>query len=217
MGDLDRHSLGLGPRPALVLVDVIEGFTNPGCPLGSEADAVVGACARLLEAFRDRALPVFFTTVVYRDPERARVFRARLPALEVLSPDSDWVRVDPRVAPREEEPVIEKQWASGFFATPLGKLLAEAGADSLVVAGLTTSGCVRATAVDGLQHDYPVVVPRQAVGDRNPQAHEANLFDLNAKYADVLDLQEVLRQIEALPRADQRPAAAAASGTTMGE
>ena len=93
------------------------------------------------------------------------------------------------------EPVIEKCWASGFFKTDLDQRLRAAGADSLVVTGLTTSGYVRATAVDGLQHDYRVVIPREAVGDRNPEAHEANLFDLNAKYADVVDLAELLQQL----------------------
>ncbi|MEJ8567855.1 isochorismatase family protein [Elongatibacter sediminis] len=192
MSDLDRQGQGLGRRPALVLVDMIEGFTNPECPLGSAADDVVAACGRLLQAFRDRGLPVFYTTVIYRDERQARVFRDRLPALNVLTPDSRWVRVDDRLRPREGEPVIEKRWASGFFGTDLDERLREAGADSLVVCGLTTSGCVRATAVDGLQHDYKVVVPREATGDRNPQAHEANLFDLNAKYADVLRLEDVI-------------------------
>lgn len=198
MPDLERRSQGLGRRPALVLVDVINGFTDPACPLGSEADDVVAACVRLLRAFRERGLPVFYTTVVYTDPAQARVFRTRLPALDVLEPGSHWVAVDPRVAPAPGEPVIEKRWASGFFGTDLDERLTAAGADSLVVVGLTTSGCVRATAVDGLQHDYPVVVPREAVGDRNAAAHEANLFDLNAKYADVLNLGDVLEHLRGL-------------------
>jgi nicotinamidase-related amidase len=198
MTDLDRHHQGLGRRPALVLVDVINGFTDPECPLGSEADAVVSACERLLQSFRAAKLPVFFTTVVYRDAAQARVFRDRLPALNVLEPGSHWVEIDPRVAPREDEIVLEKQWASGFFKTPLDELLTAAGADSLVVVGLTTSGCVRATAVDGLQYDYPVTIPREGVGDRNGQAHEANLFDLDAKYADVVPVERVLQHVQTL-------------------
>ena len=90
------------------------------------------------------------------------------------------------------EALIEKQWASSFFGTDLAVQLKAAKADSLVVTGLTTSGCVRATVVDGLQHDYPVVVPREAVGDRNAEAHRANLHDLHAKYAEVQGLDEVL-------------------------
>ena len=196
MPDLERQSQGLGSNPALVVVDMINGFTDPECPLGSEAGVVVEANQRLLTAFRTRGLPVFFTTVVYRSPDQARVFRARVPALNVLQPGSHWVEIDARLGPAPGEVVIEKQWASGFFGTDLAERLRQVRADSLVVSGLTTSGCVRATAVDGLQHDYRVVVPAEAVGDRNEEAHRANLFDLNAKYADVLDLAYVLGLIE---------------------
>ena len=196
MSDLHRQSLGLGERPALVLVDVIKGFTDPACPLGSEADTVVDACRQLLDVFRRKSLPVFFTTVVYRDEAQARVFRQRLPALNVLEPESEWVKIDPRLSPVSGETVIEKQWASGFFKTDLAQRLKAAGADSLVVGGLTTSGCVRATAVDGLQNDYRVVIAREATGDRNLAAHESNLFDLQAKYVDVLDLKSVLSMLD---------------------
>ena len=196
MPDLDRQSQGLGQRPALVLVDLIRGFTDPAGPLGSQVDEVVAANARLLRAFRERNLPVFFTTVIYRDDRQARVFRSRAPALNALRPGSGWVEVDARLAPRGGEAVIEKQWASGFFRTSLDHQLRAHEADSLVITGLTTSGCVRATAVDGLQHDYRVVVPREAVGDRNSDAHAANLFDMHAKYADVMSLNEVLKMLE---------------------
>lgn len=189
--DLVRQRLGLGSRPALVLVDLINGFTDPACPLGSENSAVVDASAAVLNGFRSRSLPIFFTTVVYSEAGQALVFRRRLEALNVLQPGSRWVRVHPALAPREGEPVIEKHWASAFFGTDLQARLTAAGADSLVIVGLTTSGCVRATAVDGLQHDYRVVVPREAVGDRNAAAHEANLFDLDAKYADVVSVGEL--------------------------
>lgn len=199
MTDLQRHSLGLGERPALLLVDVIKGFTDPACLLGSEADSVVDACRVLLDVFRQKRLPVFFTTVVYHDESQARVFRQRLPALNVLEPGSKWVKVDPRIAPIDGESVIEKQWASGFFNTDLAQQLETAGADSIVMGGLTTSGCVRATAVDGLQNDYRVVIAREATGDRNLAAHESNLFDLQAKYVDVLALQDVLDTITRLP------------------
>jgi nicotinamidase-related amidase len=198
MADLDRKSQGLGARPALVLVDMMEGFTDPDCPLGSAADTVVEANRRLLQAFRAKDLPVAFTTVVYRDDHQARVFRDRIPALELLKPGTRWVNIDARVAPAAGEPVFEKQWASAFFRTGLDDYLRSQGVDSLVVTGLTTSGCVRATAVDGLQHDYRVVIPAEAVGDRNEDAHRASLFDLNAKYADVLDLERVLEMIGAL-------------------
>jgi nicotinamidase-related amidase len=200
--DLERRDVGLGQRPALLLVDMINGFTDPACPLGSDCPDVVAANSELLDLFRKRGLPVFFTTVVYSDPGQARVFRARLPALDLLQPETRWVEVDSALAPREGEIVIEKHWASAFFGTGLAEKLHAAGADSLVVTGLTTSGCVRATVLDGLQYDFPVVVPREAVGDRNADAHEANLFDMNAKYADVVGLED-LRGM--LPHSTKKP------------
>ena len=195
--DLERNSLGVGERPALIVVDMIKGFTDPACPLGCDCPEVVAANARLLDAFHARNLPVFFPTVVYHRADQARVFRARIEALNVLTPDSHWVQVDERLTVGAGDVLIEKQWASGFHKTDLDEQLRARQVDSVVVTGLTTSGCVRATAVDGLQYDYRVVVPREAVGDRNAEAHAANLFDLHAKYADVMSVEEV---IAALPQ-----------------
>lgn len=194
--DLERTSQALGKRPGLVLVDMINGFTDPVSPLGSDCGGVVAANHALLELFRAKSWPVIFTTTLYRQDDDARVFRARLPALNILEPDSHWVAVDPRLGRRACEPLVEKKWASGFFGTDLAARLAEAGTDCLVVTGLTTSGCVRATALDALQHDFPVFIPRSAVGDRNQEAHEANLHDLHAKYADVLSLDDLMQALE---------------------
>jgi maleamate amidohydrolase len=140
---------------------------------------------------------VYFTTVVYHNNEQARVFRDRIQALNVLTPDSHWVQVDDRLVMAPGDELIEKQWASGFHKTDLDERLRQRGVDSVVVAGLTTSGCVRATVVDGLQYDYRVVVAREAVGDRNANAHEANLFDMHAKYADVMPVDDIVAELEA--------------------
>jgi len=191
-GNLPTRQLGLGRRPALLVVDMSRGFTDPACELGCACDAAVAANNELLAAFHALGLPVFFTTVIYRDGSQARVFRRRLPALNLLTPDSPWVALDPRLDRQPDDELIEKQWASAFHRTDLDSRLRARDVDSLVVTGLTTSGCVRATAVDGLQYDYQVVVPREAVADRNPSAHEANLLDLAAKYADVDSLAGVL-------------------------
>lgn len=195
---LERAAQGLGNKPALVIVDVINGFTDPGCALGSEADTVVAANVALIDAFHQAGLPVVATTVIYRRDDQARVFRARLPALNVLTPDSVWVQFDPRLPLADEDLRIEKTHASAFHGTGLADRLRGMGVDSLVVTGLTTSGCVRATAVDGLQYDFRVVLPEEAVGDRNSDAHRANLFDLNAKYADVTSLASVLESVSRL-------------------
>ena len=189
---LDRVSGGLGSKPALIVVDVVRGFTDPSCPLGSEADEVVDANVRLMNAFHDANLPVVLTTVIYRDDQQASVFRARIPALNLLTPESEWVLFDSRLPVAPGDLQLEKRHASSFHGTELDEWLRGQNVDSVVVTGLTTSGCVRATAVDGLQNNYRVVLPREACGDRDEQAHEANLYDLNAKYADVLSLDDTL-------------------------
>jgi len=189
---LERVDGGMGQRPALIVVDVVVGFTDPACPLGSEADAVVQANVELMNAFHQAQMPVVLTTVVYHTEEQASVFRARVPALNLLTPDSQWVQFDPRLPIVETDLQLEKRHASSFHGTDLNNWLRANHVDTVVVTGLTTSGCVRATAVDGLQNNYRVLVPREACGDRDEQAHEANLYDLNAKYADVVSLREVL-------------------------
>lgn len=193
---LDKVNQGLGLKPALVVVDVVNGFTDPECPLGAEATTVVEANIALMNSFHQHHWPIVLSTVVYHSPNEARVFRDRLPDLNLLTPDSHWVKFDPRLPLQASDICIEKIHASVFHGTDLDAQLKALGVDSLVVTGLTTSGCVRATAVDGLQCGYKVVVPREAVGDRNPDAHEANLYDLNAKYADVMPLEAVLEALE---------------------
>ncbi len=188
---------GLGRRPALVVVDVNCGFTDPVSPLVCDLDDVVGAIARLLAGCREAGLPVAFTTVAYDDAgkQAAAVFIDKIPALLTLEAGSRWTEIDPRIAPRGDEPVLTKLWASAFHGTPFGSFLTANGCDSLVVTGASTSGCIRATAVDALQHGYRVLVPRDAVGDRNPAAHEANLYDIDTKYGDVVTTDDVLAGI----------------------
>jgi maleamate amidohydrolase len=185
---------GAGERPALVVVDLVEGFTNPDSPLWCDADEAVAATARLLGAARAAGAPVAFTTVEY-DEAGARVaaaFIAKVPALRTLAPGSPWPQVDPRIAPAAGEPVLTKLFASAFFGTPLSAMLAAHGVDTVVVTGASTSGCVRATVVDALQHGYRVVVPREAVADRARGPHDAALFDIDAKYGDVVGVDEAL-------------------------
>ena len=189
---LARVDGGMGSHPALIVVDVVVGFTDPSCPLGSDAESVVSANVQLMNAFHQAQLPVVLTTVIYRNDHEASVFRARIPALNLLTPDSHWVKFDPRLPIADDDLQLEKRHASSFHGTELDQWLTDRNVDSVVVTGLTTSGCVRATAVDGLQNNYRVVVPREACGDRDPKAHEANLYDLNAKYADVVPLDSVL-------------------------
>lgn len=189
---LAREAQGLGSQPALLIVDIINGFTDPSCPLGSEATSVINANRQLMDVFHARKYPVFLTTVVYDNEDQASVFRARLPALNVLTRGSHWCDIDPRLPLSTSDVVVEKTHASAFHGTGLAGLLRRKGIDSLIVTGLTTSGCVRASAVDGLQHNFRVVIPEEATGDRDNVAHQANLYDLNSKYVDVLSLEETL-------------------------
>ena len=189
---------GLGERPALIVVDVNVGFTDPASPLACELDDVVAAIQRLLGEFREAQFPVIYTTVSYDEGAKrtAAAFIDKVPALLTLEAGSRWVEIDPRIAPRPDEPVLSKLFASAFFGTPLASLLAATRCDSVVVTGASTSGCVRATVVDALQHGYRPVVPREAVGDRNPAAHEANLYDIDAKYGDVVSVEDVIAHLE---------------------
>jgi nicotinamidase-related amidase len=197
---------GFGKRPALLVIDVNVGFTDPASPLVCELDDVVASIRRLLDEFRRAQLPVVYTTVSYGEGDKvaAAAFIDKIPALLTLEAGSRWVEIDPRIAPLPAEPVLNKLFASAFFGTPLASLLASAGCDSVVVTGASTSGCVRATAVDALQHGYRPAVPREAVGDRNPAAHEANLYDIDAKYGDVVAVDDVVDHLEALTVAHAR-------------
>jgi maleamate amidohydrolase len=193
---------GFGRRPALIVVDMSVGFTDPASPLHCDLEPVVEAIERLLTVMRAGRLPVVYTTVAYDDAgkEKARVFIDKVPALLTLEAGSRWTEIDPRLAPQAGEAVVTKLFASAFHGTTLASLLMAQQCDGVIVTGASTSGCVRATAVDALQHGYRVVVPREAVGDRNPSAHDANLYDIDAKYGDVLALDEVLAFLAARER-----------------
>lgn len=185
---------GAGQNPALVVVDLSYGFTDPSSPLHCETDAAVEATAQLLQAAREADRPVAFTTVAYDEAgaRTAHAFIAKAPALAALTPGSRWAQIDERIAPREDEPVFAKLFASAFFGTALQSMLTAAGCDTLIVTGASTSGCVRATVVDGVQHGLAVLVPREAVADRAQGAHDASLLDIDAKYGDVVSLQEAI-------------------------
>jgi len=185
---------GAGRHPALVVIDLNYAFTDSESPLHCDTDDAVSATAQLLDAARAAARPVAFTTIEYDEGAKrvAKAFIAKTPALSLMTPGSRWARIDERIAPRAGEPVLVKLFASAFFGTALQSMLMAAGADTLVVAGASTSGCVRATVVDGLQHGLSVLVPRDAVADRAQSAHEASLTDIDAKYGDVVSLDEAI-------------------------
>lgn len=190
---------GAGRRPALLVIDMSLGFTSPDSPLHCELDDVVGAIERLLDAARAKELPIVYTSVSYGAGEKAvaKAFIDKIPILLTLAAGSPFTEIDPRLAPRPDEPVLNKLFASAFFGTPLQSLLAAHGCDSVIVTGASTSGCVRATAVDVLQNGYLLTIPREAVGDRDPAAHAQALYDIDAKYGNVVSLAEALVLISA--------------------
>jgi maleamate amidohydrolase len=195
---------GAGRRPALVVVDLNYGFTDPESPLHCEA---VAANVRLLAAAREAGAPVAFTTLEYDEGAKrvAKAFIDKVPALLTLAPGTRWPRIDERIAPLPGEPVLLKLFASAFFGTALSAMLTAHGVDTVLVTGASTSGCVRATVVDALQHGYRVVVPREAVADRSEGPHEAALFDIDAKYGDVVSTDEAVELLRAAQFGVRKP------------
>jgi nicotinamidase-related amidase len=192
MAALSNNSVGLGKNPALLVIDATRGFTDPTSPVGTDGSAAIAMIAKLLAEFRLRNLPVFFTSNAYATPEEASVFREKLPVLNELKVGEKWAEIDPRVAPSAGEPVLRKTVPSAFFAGPLASMLSACGVDSVVVCGFSTSGCVRASAVDALQNNLRVVVAQDACGDRDQEAHHYNLRDLSLKTGDVVSTSEAL-------------------------
>ena len=195
------QSVTLGARPAVLVVDFSRGFTDPESTMGSELTREVEATNRLLAAAREREIPVIFTTIGFEpNLKDGSLWLEKAPGLGELIIGSKWVEIDPRLERRDEETVILKKGASAFFGTNLPSILVSHGVDTIVMCGATTSGCIRATAVDLLQYGYPTLVPRECVGDRAQAPHEANLVDIQAKYADVVSIEDALAYIESVSR-----------------
>lgn len=200
----ERARLGqafrLGERPAVLVVDLSCGFTDPACALGADLSPEVEATRRLLDAARAKGLPVVFTTVGFEANRKdGALWLQKIPALAELELGSRWVDIDPRLERRDDETVVLKKGASAFFGTNLAAILVSQGVDTVILCGATTSGCIRATAIDLLQNGWPALVPRECVGDRARAPHDANLFDIQAKYADVVPLEQVLAYVTSVP------------------
>jgi maleamate amidohydrolase len=194
------ESVTLGSRPAVLVVDFSCGFTDPTCALGSDLTAEVAATKRLLDVAREKGLPVVFTTIGFEPTLKdGGLWLQKVPALGELQVGGHWVDIDPRLEPRVDETVIVKKGASAFFGTNLAAVLVSQQVDSVILCGATTSGCIRATAVDLLQNGWPTLVPRECVGDRARAPHDANLFDIQAKYADVVGLDAALAYVTSVP------------------
>ncbi len=191
--------MGYGERPALLVIDFIYGFTDPSTPLGGDFSAEIAVTLRLLEAFRGDGLPIVYTTIAYEpDLRDAGMWVKKVPSLAILTKGSRMVELDDRIRPAHGERVVEKKFASAFFGTDLDAHLKGLGVDTVIMAGCTTSGCIRSSAIDAIQSGYFSIVVRDAVGDRAPGPHESNLFDIDAKYGDVVPSGEVMDYLRSL-------------------
>lgn len=193
--------LPFGQRPALVLVDYVEAYLQPHSPLyAPRFEAALQSGIRLTAAARAAGIPVVFTCVLYTPGGvDGGIFYRKVPALQVYQQGSALAAFAPALQPQPGEPVVVKQYASAFFGTSLAATLTALGVDTVLIGGFSTSGCVRATTLDAMQHGFVPYVVREACGDRDARPHEANLFDLQAKYAEVVSEAEALGLLAALP------------------
>lgn len=193
--------LELGTRPSVVMVDLVRAYFEPGAQLYMGKDDCLASAARILEASRNAGIPVIHTKVAFTPggADGGRFFQ-KVGALEHFAGETRLGEIMPEVAPREDETVLVKQYASSFFGTSLASTLTFHGVDTLIITGVSTSGCIRATAVDGIQHGFIPLVVRDAVGDRADGPHEANLFDIQAKYGEVRSEEVVVDYLRGLSR-----------------
>ncbi|KQM19035.1 isochorismatase family protein [Novosphingobium sp. Leaf2] len=193
------NRVGFGLRPALLLIDFCQAYFEPGNALYSEVDDAIASALRVRKAAREADVPVILTNVVYHPTgiDGGRFFEKAMPLKNFLkgSPMGAW---GPGLAPFDDELVISKQYPSAFFGTSLASTLTAAGIDSVILTGLTTSGCIRASCIDSMSHGFKTAVVAEACGDRHAAPHDANLFDMNAKYADVVTEAETIAFLEGL-------------------
>ena len=182
----DRR-VGFGARPALLLIDFCQAYFDPDCDLFADVEDALASALRIRAAARAAGVPVILTNVVYQagGADGGRFFEKAAPLRHFIK-GNPMGAFGPGLSPYEDELVVSKQYPSAFFGTSMASTLTAMGVDSVLLTGLTTSGCVRATCVDAMSHGFKTAVVAEACGDRHAAPHEANLFDMNAKYADVV-------------------------------
>jgi maleamate amidohydrolase len=187
-------TIGFGERPVLLVIDLVNAFTNPDMMLGANLDAQIAVNNRLIDMAHQKNIPVIFSTVYYEESDLrdAGIWALKQKGVTTLRANTREIEVDPRLHKGPKDAVLVKKYASCFFGTDLVPRLMSHRADTVLLTGCTTSGCVRASAVDACQNGFRPMVIREAVGDRSEAAHAQSLFDLNAKYADVVGVEETL-------------------------
>jgi maleamate amidohydrolase len=192
-------SLGFGDKPALILVDLVRAYFDKESSLYAGVEDALASAIRIRDAARVAGVTVIYTNVIYKeDGSDGGVFYRKVPALSAFvagNPLGGW---PDGLDPTEGELVISKQYASAFFGTSLAETLHTAGVDTLIITGVSTSGCIRATCVDAISSGFIPIVVGDACGDRHRAPHDANLFDMNAKYGDVVDEATVINYLKNL-------------------
>lgn len=192
--------LGFGKKPAVLVIDFIRAYTTEGAAFYTPrvCDAV-GETVEVLAAAREKGVPVIYTQVYYnKNGLDGGLFVQKIPVLRQLVAGEPLAEIVPELPPAPEDVIIVKQYASAFFGTSLAAMLTSLGVDTVILTGCSTSGCIRASAVDAMQYGFRPIVPRECVGDRRAEPHEANLFDINSKYGDVVSKAEVLAYLQTL-------------------
>jgi maleamate amidohydrolase len=188
-------ALGFGRKPAVIVIDMVMAYFDRSSPLYAGVEAVAESNLRLLTVAYRKRIPVIFTRQFFEESTSDGVYVRKVPALKLMRPDSPLTAIEPSL-PTDQAAVIIKHFPSAFHRTDLAARLESLGVDTLIITGLTTSGCVRATAMDTLLHNLSGIVVREAVGDRDQRQHEANLFDINAKLGDVRSEAEVIAWLD---------------------
>ncbi|MEP0393496.1 MAG: isochorismatase family protein [Erythrobacter sp.] len=192
---------GFGKSPALILIDFVQGYFDPSCDLFADVDETLASALRVRKSAHEADIPVILTNVVYHPKaiNGGRFFEKATPLRYFLegSPMGDWPK---GLEPTEDELIVSKQYPSAFFGTSLASTLTSLGVDNVILTGLTTSGCIRASCVDSMSHGFITTVVRDACGDRHEDPHEANLFDMQAKYADVVSEDEIIAHLAGLAK-----------------
>jgi maleamate amidohydrolase len=192
--------IGFGKKPAVLVVDFINAYTTEGSLLyAPDVVTAVHETVDLLALAREKNVPVLYTKVLYNKNFRdGGIFIQKVPALKTMVAGEPLAEIVPQLPPVESDIIIVKQYASAFFGTSLAATMTSMGVDTLILTGCSTSGCIRASAVDGMQYGFRVIVPRECVADRHAGPHEANLFDINSKYGDVVSKSEVMSYLKNL-------------------
>ena len=192
--------IGFGKKPAVLVVDFINAYTTEGSLLyAPDVVTAVNETVDLLALAREKNVPVLYTKVLYNKNFRdGGIFIQKVPVLKTMVEGEPLAEIVPQLPPVESDIIIVKQYASAFFGTSLAATMTSMGVDTLILTGCSTSGCIRASAVDGMQYGFRVIVPRECVADRHAGPHEANLFDINSKYGDVLSKSEVMEYLGTL-------------------